>query len=108
MLAAGDIYRPAAIDQLVQIAGQVGVDIVNLGDKVSPVEIAKAARKKAFDDHYDVLIIDTAGRLSIDTVLMDELNDIKTEVTPDEVLLLIDAMSGQDAVNTALSFDQKT
>lgn len=107
LLAAADVYRPAAIDQLEQIAKQVGVDIVNLGNKVNPVEIAKVARKKAFDDHYDVLIIDTAGRLTIDEPLMLELNHIKEEVKPDEVLLLIDAMSGQDAVNTALSFDQK-
>ena len=107
LLAAADVYRPAAIDQLDQIAKQVGVDIVNLGNKVNPVEIAKVARKKAFDDHYDVLIIDTAGRLTIDEPLMLELNHIKEEVKPDEVLLLVDAMSGQDAVNTALSFDQK-
>ena len=107
LLAAADVYRPAAIDQLDQIAKQVGVDIVNLGNKVNPVEIAKTARKKAFDDHYDVLIIDTAGRLTIDEPLMLELNHIKEEVKPDEVLLLVDAMSGQDAVNTALSFDQK-
>jgi len=107
LLAAGDVYRPAAIDQLEQIARQVGVDIVNLGTKISPVEIAKAAKKKAYDDHYDVLIIDTAGRLTIDELLMDELNNIKAAVNPDEVLLLVDAMSGQDAVNTALSFDAK-
>jgi len=66
LLAAADIYRPAAIDQLVTLAKTVGVDIVNMGDKVNPVEIAKAAKKKAFDDRYDVLIIDTAGRLTID------------------------------------------
>ncbi len=107
LLAAGDIYRPAAIDQLAQIATQVGVDIVNLGDQVSPVEIAKVAKKKAYDDHYDVLIIDTAGRLTIDESLMEELNQIKAEVNPEEVLLLVDAMSGQDAVNTALAFDQR-
>lgn len=107
LLAAGDIYRPAAIDQLDQIAKQVGVDIVNLGDKVNPVEIAKIAKKKAYDDHYDVLIIDTAGRLTIDEPLMQELNNIKDATTADEVLLLVDAMSGQDAVNTALAFDQK-
>lgn len=107
LLAAADIYRPAAIDQLEQIAKQVGVDIVNLGNKVSPLEIAKTAKKKAYDDHYDVLIIDTAGRLTIDEPLMKELNDIKDEVNPDEILLLVDAMSGQDAVNTALSFDKQ-
>ncbi len=107
LLAAADVYRPAAIDQLVTLAKQVGVDIVNMGDKVSPVEIAKAAKKKAYDDRYDVLIIDTAGRLTIDEALMQELKDIKDNVEPTEILLLVDAMSGQDAVNTALSFNQK-
>lgn len=107
LLAAADIYRPAAIDQLVTLAKTVGVDIVNMGDKVNPVEIAKAAKKKAFDDRYDVLIIDTAGRLTIDDELMNELANIKKDVIPDEILLLVDAMSGQDAVNTALGFDKK-
>lgn len=106
LLAAADIYRPAAIDQLVTIAQQVGVDIVQYGNKMSPVEIALKAKEKAFNDHYDVLIIDTAGRLTIDTELMDELKQIKAKVSPDEILLLVDAMSGQDAVNTASSFHQ--
>ena len=107
LLAAADVYRPAAIDQLDQIAKTVGVDIVNMGTKVSPVEIAKKAKEKAFNDHYDVLIIDTAGRLQIDEQLMQELNDIKAEVKPDEILLLIDAMAGQDAVNVANTFNQR-
>lgn len=107
LLAAGDIYRPAAIDQLEQIAKTVGVDLVNLGNKVSPVEIAKKAKDKAFNDHYDVLIIDTAGRLQIDEQLMKELNDIKDAINPDEILLLIDAMAGQDAVNVADSFNKQ-
>lgn len=107
LLAAGDVYRPAAIDQLVQIANTVGVDIVNMGSKVSPVEIAKKAKEKAFNDHYDVLIIDTAGRLQIDEQLMQELNDIKDNVNPDEILLLIDAMAGQDAVNVANAFNDR-
>lgn len=107
LLAAADVYRPAAIDQLDQIAKQVGVDIVNLGTKVNPVEIAKQAKQKAFDEHYDVLIIDTAGRLQIDEELMEELNNIKNEVSPDEILLLIDAMAGQDAVNVANTFNEK-
>ena len=107
LLAAGDVYRPAAIDQLDQIAKSVGVDIVNLGTKVSPVEIAKKAKEKAFNERYDVLIIDTAGRLQIDEQLMKELNDIKDAVQPDEILLLIDAMAGQDAVNVANTFNQK-
>ncbi len=107
LLAACDVYRPAAIDQLEQIAKQVGVDIVNEGTKVSPVKIASDAKKKAFDDHYDCLIIDTAGRLQIDEQLMQELNDIKDEVKPDEILLLVDAMAGQDAVNVANAFNAK-
>ncbi len=106
LLAAADVYRPAAIDQLVTLSKQVGVDIVNMGDKVSPVEIAKAAKKKAYDDRYDVLIIDTAGRLAIDEPLMQELKEIKKAVEPTEILLLVDAMSGQDAVNTALAFNE--
>ena len=107
LLAAGDVYRPAAIEQLDQIAKNVGVDLVNLGTKVSPVEIAKKAKEKAFNEHYDVLIIDTAGRLQIDEQLMQELNDIKDAVNPDEILLLIDAMAGQDAVNVANTFNEK-
>ena len=107
LLAAGDVYRPAAIDQLSQIAKSIGVDLVNLGTGVSPVEISKQARDKAFNEHYDVLIIDTAGRLQIDEQLMKELNDIKDAVNPDEILLLIDAMAGQDAVNVADSFNKQ-
>ena len=107
LLAAGDVYRPAAIDQLAQIAKTVGVDLVNLGTNVNPVEISKRARDKAFNEHYDVLIIDTAGRLQIDEQLMKELNNIKDAVNPDEILLLIDAMAGQDAVNVADSFNKQ-
>lgn len=107
LLAACDVYRPAAVEQLQTIADQVKVDIVNMGTNKSPVDIAVAAKKKAYDDRYDVLIIDTAGRLAIDETLMEELNSIKTKVEPNEILLLVDAMSGQDAVNTALAFDQK-
>lgn len=107
LLAACDVYRPAAIDQLEQIAKSIDVDLVNLGTKVDPVEIAKKAKEKAFNDHYDVLIIDTAGRLQIDEQLMNEINNIKTEVKPDEILLLIDAMAGQDAVNVANTFNEK-
>ena len=107
LLAAGDVYRPDAIDQLQQIANQIGVDLVNMGSKVSPVEISKKAKEKAFNEHYDVLIIDTAGRLQIDEQLMKELNDIKDSINPDEILLLIDAMAGQDAVNVASSFNEQ-
>ena len=107
LLAAADIYRPAAIEQLETIAKSVGVDLVNLGTKVSPVEISKKAKERAFNDHYDVLIIDTAGRLQIDEQLMQELNNIKAAINPDEILLLIDAMAGQDAVNVADSFNKQ-
>ena len=107
LLAAGDVYRPAAIDQLDQIAKQIDVPLVNLGTNVSPVEISKKAKEEAFNNHYDVLIIDTAGRLQIDEQLMDELNNIKDAVNPDEILLLVDAMAGQDAVNVANAFNAK-
>ena len=107
LLAACDVYRPAAIDQLDQIAKSVGVDIVNMGTKVNPVDIAKAAKKKAIEDDYHVLIIDTAGRLQIDETLMDELNNIKHDVEPHEILLLVDAAAGQDAVNVANAFNDK-
>ncbi len=107
LLAAGDVYRPAAIDQLKQLANQVGVDIFTLGSNVSPVEIAIKAKEKAFNEHYDVLILDTAGRLSIDELLMKELQDITKAISPDETLLLVDAMSGQDAINVANTFNSQ-
>ena len=78
-----------------------------MGTKANPVDIAAAAKKKAYDERYDVLIIDTAGRLHIDEPLMEELNNIKNLVNPDEILLLVDAMSGQDAVNVAKTFNEK-
>ena len=105
LLAACDVYRPAAIDQLKQVGAQIGVEVFSMGTDVDPVVIAKKAREKAFNEHYDVLIIDTAGRLQIDEPLMKELQNISKEVTPDEVLLLVDAMSGQDAINVANEFN---
>ncbi|MCD8194717.1 MAG: signal recognition particle protein [Coprobacillus sp.] len=107
LLAACDTYRPAAIEQLVTVAKQVGVDVLNMGDKVSPVEIAKKAKEKAYNDHYDFLILDTAGRLQIDDDLMNELNEMKDAVKPEEILLLVDAMAGQDAVNVAMAFNER-
>ncbi len=107
LLVAGDVYRPAAIDQLTTIAKQINVDIFTLGDKVSPVEIAKKAIEKANQEKYDVVIIDTAGRLQIDEILMQELVDIENAVHPDEELLLVDAMAGQDAINVAKTFHEK-
>lgn len=106
LLAAADVYRPAAIDQLDQLATSIKVDLVNLGTKVNPRDIAKKAKEKAFNDHYDVLIIDTAGRLQIDEPLMEELRDIKNQIIPDEILLLTDAMAGQDSVNVAKKFNE--
>lgn len=105
LLAACDVYRPAAIDQLAQLANKLKVDLVNMGDKVNPVDIALKAKEKAYNDHYDVLIIDTAGRLQIDEPLMEELKNIKEKVKPDEILLLTDALAGQDTVNVAKTFN---
>ncbi|GAA0349827.1 signal recognition particle protein [Bacillus horti] len=105
LLVAGDIYRPAAIKQLQVLGEQLNAPVFTLGDQVSPVEIAKQAIVKAKEEHYDYVLIDTAGRLHIDDTLMDELNQIKTEVKPDEILLVVDSMTGQDAVNVAESFN---
>ena len=107
LLAACDTYRPAAIDQLQTLATTVGVDLINMGVNVSPVEIAKRAYAEAKSKFYDVLIIDTAGRLEIDEPLMIELNQIEQAVSPNEVLLLVDAMSGQNAVNVANAFNER-
>lgn len=107
LLCADDIQRPAAIDQLQTIAQQVGVDCyIDRVTKDAPA-IAKAAYEKAWKEHYDVLIIDTAGRLQIDEPLMDELKKIQATVPVNESLLLVDAMAGQDAVNVALSFNKQ-
>ena len=107
LLVAGDIYRPAAITQLEVLAKQVGVPSFSLGDKVSAVEIAKQAVNKAIYLGCDVVLIDTAGRLQIDEELMQELKDVKEAVHPTEILLTIDAMTGQEAVNIADSFNQQ-
>ena len=106
LLAACDVYRPAAIDQLSQLATQIDVPLINLGTKENPVKIALKAKETAFNDRYDVLILDTAGRLQIDELLMSELKNIKKDVSPDEILLLTDAMAGQDSVNVAKTFNE--
>ncbi len=105
MFGALDVYRPAAIDQLKQISEQIGVEFFSMGQQ-NPVDIAKAAQQKARETGIDVLILDTAGRLQIDEALMEELKKINHEVRPDEVLLLVDAASGQDSVNVANSFNK--
>ncbi|WP_099320915.1 signal recognition particle protein [Anaerococcus sp. Marseille-P3625] len=105
MLAALDIYRPAAIDQLKVVGKNAGVFVFEEGKK-DPVEIAKNAKDYARINNYDTVILDTAGRLQIDTDLMDELKKIKEVSKPDEILLVVDAMTGQEAVNVAKIFDE--
>ena len=106
MLVAADIYRPAAIKQLETLGKQLSMPVFSLGDQVSPVEIAKQAIEKAKEEHHDYVLIDTAGRLHIDEKLMGELEDIKELANPDEIFLVVDAMTGQDAVNVAQSFNE--
>lgn len=105
LLVAGDVYRPAAIKQLQVLGEQLNMPVFTLGDKVSPVEIAKQAMSKAFSLACDTVIIDTAGRLHINEELMGELQDIKKTVKPHEILLVVDAMTGQDAVAVAEAFN---
>ncbi len=105
MLVACDIYRPAAIDQLRVVGERAGVPVFEMGTE-NPVKIAKAAIAHARDHGNDYVILDTAGRLHIDEQLMAELKDIQSTVTPQEILLVVDAMTGQDAVNVASSFDE--
>ena len=107
LLVAGDVYRPAAIKQLQVVGGQAGIEVFAMGDKVSPVDISKAAVAHALKNGNDVVIIDTAGRLHINEELMDELADIKENTKPTEILLVVDSMTGQDAVNVAESFNEK-
>ena len=105
LLVAGDIYRPAAIKQLQVVGEKLDIPVFTMGDKVSPVEIAKESIKYANQKGYDMVFIDTAGRLQIDEVLMDELKNIKAEVHPDEILLTVDSMIGQESVNVAETFN---
>ena len=105
LLVACDIYRPAAIKQLEIVGEKLGIPVFTLGDKVSPVKIAEEGIKYANQKGYDMVFIDTAGRLHIDEALMKELQDIKAKVNPTEILLTIDAMIGQDAVNVASTFN---
>jgi signal recognition particle subunit SRP54 len=107
LLVAADIYRPAAIRQLEVLGEQLGVPVFSLGDKESPVDIAKQGIEKAKNELFDTVIIDTAGRLHVDEQMMDELRNVRQIANPDEVLLVIDAMTGQDAVNVAESFHRE-
>lgn len=107
LLAAADVYRPAAIKQLQVLGEKTNIPVFSLGDQVSPVEIAKQALVHAQTHGNDFLIIDTAGRLQINEELMNELADIRAAVNPTEILLVVDAMLGQDAVNVAAAFHEK-
>lgn len=107
LLVACDIYRPAAIKQLQVNGEKVQVDVFSMGENHSPVNIAKAAIEHAQKNGHDVVILDTAGRLHIDDAMMEELQEIKSNVTVHQTLLVVDAMTGQDAVNVAKEFDEK-
>jgi len=104
LLVAGDVYRPAAIKQLQILGDQLKIPVFTMGDQKSPVDIAQAAVEHAKSFGNDVIIIDTAGRLHINEELMEELRDIKDNIHPHEILLVVDAMTGQDAVNVAETF----
>src|SRR5690606_35262893 len=97
----------AAIKQLETLGSQLNMPVFSMGTEANPVDIAKNAIVKAKEEHYDYVLIDTAGRLHVDTDLMDELAQIKSTVNPDEIFLVVDAMTGQDAVNVAESFNEQ-
>ncbi len=107
LLVACDVYRPAAVKQLQVVGGQLDIPVFSVEGSMDPVEISKSAIRHAVSNLNDVVIIDTAGRLHIDETLMDELLNIKEAVKPQEILLTVDAMTGQDAVNVAESFHEK-
>lgn len=107
LLVACDVYRPAAIKQLQVVGKQIDIPVFSMGDKVSPVDISKASIEYAKNNSNNVIIIDTAGRLHVDEELMSELKDIKANVNPEEILLVVDSMTGQDAVNVAQSFNDQ-
>ena len=105
-VAACDVYRPAAVDQLIKLGAQAGVDVYEQGTDAKPVAIAKWAADRARSEGKDVLIVDTSGRLHVDAELMAELADIKKAINPTDILLVVDAMTGQDAVNVAEQFGE--
>ena len=107
LLVAADVYRPAAIDQLKVNGEKQEVPVFSMGDKKKPVDIAKASVEYAAKNHHDVILIDTAGRLQIDEAMMQELSDIKAAVDVADTVLVVDAMTGQEAVNVASTFDEK-
>ena len=105
LLVAGDVYRPAAIDQLQVLGGQIGVEVYTEAGNTNPVQIAENAIRYARQKSYNVVIVDTAGRLAVDEAMMREIAAIKEAVKPSETLFVVDAMTGQDAVNTAREFN---
>ena len=107
LMVAADVYRPAAIDQLRTLGEQIGVDVFSLGDDVKPEEIAAAGLAKAREEGFDTLLVDTAGRLQIDTEMMEEMVRIRSAVEPDEVLLVVDSMIGQEAAELTRAFHDK-
>lgn len=107
LLVAGDVYRPAAIDQLKVLGGQVDVEVYTEEDNKNPVQIAQHAIKYAKEHAKNVIIVDTAGRLAIDEQMMNEISAVKEAINPHEILFVVDAMTGQDAVNTAKSFNER-
>ncbi len=107
LLVAGDVYRPAAIDQLHVIGEQIGVEVFSDRENKNPVEIAQNAIKNAKSEGYDVVIVDTAGRLAVDEKMMEEISAVKKNINPSETLFVVDSMTGQDAVNTAKAFNDQ-
>ncbi len=107
LVAAADVYRPAAIDQLTVLAGQVGADIYKEPENKNPVDIALKAIDHAKQNKFDVVIVDTAGRLSVDEKMMQEITDVREAICPNETLFVVDSMTGQDAVNTAKVFNDR-
>ena len=107
LLVAGDVYRPAAIEQLKVVGESIGVPVYTEEGNQDPVAIAKAGIAEARSTHHDVVIIDTAGRLAVDERMMDEIESIKNAVKPQEILFVVDSMTGQDAVNTAKAFNER-
>jgi len=107
LLVAGDVYRPAAIEQLKVLGDQIGIPVYTEEGNMDPVKIAKAAIQEAKAKGNDVVIVDTAGRLAIDEQMMNEISAIKKAIDPDEILFVVDSMTGQDAVNTAKEFNER-
>ncbi|MCL2357036.1 MAG: signal recognition particle protein [Defluviitaleaceae bacterium] len=107
LLVACDVYRPAAIKQLQIVGKTYNIPVFEMGDKESPIVIAEKSLAYAAENNHDIVLVDTAGRLHIDEELMDELGQIRAKVRPQEILLVVDAMTGQDAVNVAQTFDEK-